>query len=122
MLLGIVFQNGVEIDRGIWVGGKHFHTDHPEQSLTICDSCSAYHVDNERKYEHNEDQGIHFQEWQSEDEHSEFNHLAYDSVEKIDRMIQYPLPRWMETGGPIPNYEHRMEDGQVVSERKGNVK
>jgi len=117
-LLGKVFQNGKEIDRGIWTGGKQWADCDPEQSITICDSSSAYDVENERTYEHNDEKGIYFQELQDNGNGWE---VVYDSRERIDKTVHYPLPSWMYSNAPIPNIEHKMKNGDIEGKFKGYI-
>lgn len=113
-MIGVVYKDSKEIDRGIYVAGKHWTEKYPDQSITICDSADAYHIKNERYYKHGED--VSFKEFQG-------NHLAYDSNTHEDTSIKYPLPRWVYSNSPIPNYEHSIdEDGEEVAEYRGTVK
>jgi hypothetical protein len=118
MILGVIFKDGKEIDRGIQTGGKKWVEQYPEQSITICNSSSAYSIDDEREYIH--DGNITFQELQDNGNGWE---VVYDSNEKIDRTVEYDLPNWFVNGGDIPHYEHRItDDGDIEKEFKGYIR
>lgn len=115
MIIGVIFKNGKEVDRGIFTGGKHYIEEYPEQYIRICDSCSAYDAKNERSYTH--DGTITFKEF------SEDGKLLYDSVDGIERNDDQPLPAWLFNNSPIPHYEHKItENGDIESEFKGYIK
>lgn len=119
MILGVVLKNGKEIDRGICTGGKKFNPDYPEQYISIADEADAYEVKNERTYHH--DGSITFHEYQDNDNGWE---LVYDSQEKIDRTVNYPLPSWFANSDvDIPDFHHRLnEDGFIEAEFRGYIK
>ena len=114
-MIGIIYKDGKEIDRGILTAGKHWTPEYPDQGISICDYADAYTLDNERSYTHGD--GIYFQELQEGD------HVAYDSRERVDNMIHYPLPGWLSNiNSPIPNHGHSIgEDGSEVIEYKGTI-
>ena len=118
MLMGVIFKEGKEIARGIVTGGKHYKKEYPEQSLTICDSCSAYYVDGEKTYKH--DGTITFQELQDNGNGWE---VVYDSNERIDRTVEYDLPRWfIDSNASIPNYKHKINGKEIDSEFRGYIR
>lgn len=118
MIMAVVFKEGKEIDRGIKTAGKHWVKAYPEQRITICDECSAYHIENERTFDH--DGTITFKEYQDNGKGWE---LVYDSNEGIDRTVDYPLPRWMyDVNAPIPNVKHKMNGKDIDSEQRGYVR
>jgi hypothetical protein len=115
MIIGVVFMNGEEIDRGICTAGKKWTKNYPEQSITITKNTSC---GSEIKYIH--DGEITFQELQDNGNGWE---IVYDSNEKIDRTVEYSLPGWFTHGGPIPDYEHKInKEGTINSEFKGWIK
>lgn len=114
MIMGIVFKDGKEIDRGICTGSKRFAPDYPEQSITIC---SDTDIMDERTYSHGN--GISFQELQDNGNGWE---VVYDSNEKIDRTVEYPLPGWLfKHEEPIPDYRHKIEGKEIESTFKGYI-
>jgi hypothetical protein len=116
--MGVVFKNGVEIDRGIVTGGKHWAKEYPSQEITICESCSACHVENERTYKH--DGEITFQELQDNGNGWE---VVYDSNERIDKTVEYPLPRWFtDSNASIPNVKHKINGKEIESEHRGFIR
>lgn len=119
MIIGVIFKDGIEIDRGIMTGDKQWAKDYPEQSITICDSCDAYSIENKRTYDHGNN--ISFQELQDNGNGWE---IVYDSNERIDKTVYYSLPNWMfNINASIPNYKTSMnKDGEVEKEFKGYVK
>jgi hypothetical protein len=115
MIIGVVFKNGVEIERGICTGGKHWAEGYPEQRIYICQDTSN---SEEKTYVH--DGEITFQELQDNGNGWE---VVYDSNERVDRTVEYDLPRWFTHGGDVPKHEHRMNDkGTIDTEFKGYYK
>lgn len=113
-MVGIIYKNNIEIDRGIIVGGKHYTKDYPDQSITICDEANAYYIKNERYYEHNTD--IRFEEYQD-------GIKVYCSVEKVDKTINYGIPKWFTSSSPIPNYNVSIDEtGEEEKLLLGHVK
>lgn len=118
MIIGVVFKEGKEIDRGIKTAGKQWVEAYPEQNISICDECSYSHIENDRTYKHGDN--VYFQELQNNGDGWE---VVYDSNERVDKTKYYPLPSWFATASPIPNYTHRMnEDGEIEDEFKGYIK
>jgi hypothetical protein len=115
MIIGVVFKNGVEIERGIWTGGKHWIEAYPKQSITICqDNINS----EEKSYVH--DGEITFQELQDNGNGWE---VVYDSNERIDRTVEYDLPKWFSTCERVPIHEHKMnKEGTIDTEFKGYYK
>jgi hypothetical protein len=117
MIMGVIYKDGKEIDRGIVTGGKKWVEAYPEQNVTICDECSAYHVENERTYKH--DGVITFKEYQDNNGWEE----VYCSIERIDKTKEYPLPRWVyDVNASIPNVKHKMNGKEIESEQRGFVR
>lgn len=115
MLMGVVFKDGKEIDRGIKSAGKHWVEKHPEQNIEIYHDSENY---NPIRYQHGD--GIYFQELQDNGNGWE---IVYDSNERIDRTVEYPLPRWFTHCEPIPDYSHKInKKGTVDSEFKGYIR
>lgn len=118
MIMGVVFKEGKEIARGIVTGGKKWHKDYPEQRISICQESSAYHVKGEQDFVH--DGTITFKEYQDNGNGWE---EVYCSIEKIDRTVEYDLPRWMyDVNASIPNYRHKMNGKEIESEFKGYIR
>jgi len=118
MLMGVIFKEGKEIARGIVTGGKHWNKDYPEQSLSICEESSAYHVKGEETFKH--DGTITFQELQDNGNGWE---VVYDSNERIDRTVEYPLPRWFtDSNASIPNVKHKINGKDIDSEHRGYIR
>lgn len=112
MIIGVIFENGIEIKRGICTGSKQWHKNYPQQYITICqDNINS----KEETFDH--DGIITFQELQDNGNGWE---VVYDSNEKVDRTVDYPLPSWFLNGGSIPKHEHRMnEKGTIDTKFKG---
>ena len=118
MIMGVIFKDGKEIARGIKTGGKHWVKAYPEQKIYICEESSAYHVEGEQTFKH--DGTITFQELQDNGNGWE---VVYDSNERIDRTVEYDLPRWMyDVNASIPNYKHKMNGKEIESEFRGYVR
>jgi hypothetical protein len=118
MIMAVILKNGAEIDRGIVTGGKKWVKAYPEQSVTICEECSAYHIENERTYKH--DGVITFKEYQDNGRGWE---EIYCSIEKIDKTVEYPLPRWFtDSNASIPNVKHKMNGKDIDSEHRGYIR
>ncbi|WP_143833141.1 hypothetical protein [Oceanobacillus timonensis] len=84
----------------------------PEQWTDICDECSSYHTKNNRRYYH--DESTYFQELQDNGKGRE---VVYDSRTGIDNTVEYPLPEWFgNVNKPIPDYNHKLVDGYIISE------
>lgn len=113
-MIGVIFKDGKEIDRGVWISGKHYTPEYPDQDITICDYADAYSVINERQYTHGN--GISFQEIQN-------GKVVYDSNEGVDRSEDSPLPHWFIHGGLIPNYGRFIgPNGEEIKEYKGVIR
>jgi hypothetical protein len=119
LIIGVIFKDGKEIDRGISTGGKHFSKEYPEQYIRIATETSAYVVKGERKYTH--DGTITFQELQDNGNGLE---VVYDSTEGVDRTKHYDIPSWFANPDlDIPNYHHRINDnGELETEFRGYLK
>lgn len=115
MIIGVVFKDGKEMDRGIWVEGKKWVEQYPEQRIGIVTNTDDMDV---RVYTHSD--SISFQELQDNGYGWE---VVYDSNERVDRTVEYSLPRWFTNCEPIPDYKHHINDeGEVESEFKGYLK
>ena len=118
MIMGVVYKEGKEIARGILTAGKHWVEKYPEQTITICEECSLYHIEGEQKFVH--DGNITFKELQDNGNGWE---EVYDSNERIDKSVDYALPKWMyDSNSSIPNYKHKMNNKEIDSELRGYVR
>lgn len=113
MIIGVVFKDGKEIDKGIQVAGKKWVEAYPEQSISIVSDTSEM---DERTYNHGN--GISFQELQDNGNGWE---VVYDSNERVDRTVEYDLPSWFSNPHmPVPMHNHRIdEDGDIETEFVG---
>lgn len=95
-------------------GGKHYTEEYPEQYISIYHDSDEY---DRKTYYHDDEKAIYFQELQDNGNGWE---VVYDSRERIDRTVEYPLPSWMFNNEPIPEYRHKInEDGEIESEFVG---